>query len=340
MNLDLITHVNIYTSLPDCRRFGPESEKVRLDNATSFATLAQPLLSNLLACTKENTDIDGFYFSVTDPIVAYEINATGLMLASYLGLNDIVLQLLKGHADPDIHGEEIPSALLIAAWKGNSKVVSTLIEHKANVNLQTSYGYTALHGASHWASGHDDIVSTLIIHGAAVNTQDNYGDTPLILASQSGKRNVVSTLLENGANPNIQNNDNNTALINAAAYRHTDVLSLLLEHGADIELQGKWFSVLLLASYNGLTGVVNTLLEHNANVNIQNSYGYTALNLANQIGHNEIISILLNHQADPNIQDHHGNTPLHWAASQGNSDAVTALLDHDAKENIIDIDDK
>lgn len=85
--------------------------------------------------------------------------------------------------------------------KQPSKIITLLLDHKADVNAKDKYGNTPLFYARFPVD-----VQTLILAGANPNIQNEEGDTPLI----SDMRNVVildraTLLLEMGANPLITN---------------------------------------------------------------------------------------------------------------------------------------
>lgn len=136
----------------------------------------------------------------------------------------------------------------------NVKRVKLLLDHGANVNLQTDRGWTLLHTAAYY--GHVDLVQLLLDYGADVNSKNKKGRTPLHLAvynmdlaEYDGKLSqhedpigvrtkIVQLLLEHGANVDSQDNDGKTPL-HAAAYSFTNdnIIRMLLDHGAHIDVQ-------------------------------------------------------------------------------------------------------
>ncbi|XP_065200755.1 uncharacterized protein LOC135831864 [Planococcus citri] len=64
-----------------------------------------------------------------------------------------------------------------AAWKGCDKIVSILIQHKANPNVVCSQGFTPLHYAAKFS--HLESIKVLLHHGAIYNAVSNSGKTPL-----------------------------------------------------------------------------------------------------------------------------------------------------------------
>ena len=110
-------------------------------------------------------------------------------------------------ADSDIHEK-----LFNASGKdGDDTRVRELLTAGGDPKYKDSYnGQTALYKAAWW--GRDSIVSILIQHGADLNIQTNYGRTALYLSAGSGHNEVTTTLIEAGANLNIQNNEGKTPI--------------------------------------------------------------------------------------------------------------------------------
>ena len=95
---------------------------------------------------------------------------------------------------------------MMAVENCHKDVVSFLIEHEANVDLQDEDGDTALHFAcrSHASL---EILSCLIENGASINACTNCKVTPLMMAVENCHKDVVSYLIEHGANVDLQDED-------------------------------------------------------------------------------------------------------------------------------------
>src|SRR5262245_13426033 len=87
-----------------------------------------------------------------------------------------------------------------AAKTGNTAVVRTLVQQKADVNQPQADGTTALH----WAVRQDNLemVNLLIAAGANVNARNRLGVSPLSLACINGNAATIEALLKAGASPN------------------------------------------------------------------------------------------------------------------------------------------
>src|SRR5690348_13290901 len=86
-----------------------------------------------------------------------------------------------------------------AAKAGDTAVVRTLLQQKADVNQREADGTTALH----WAVRQDNLemVNLLIGAGANVNARNRLGVTPLSLACINGNAAAIEVLLKAGASP-------------------------------------------------------------------------------------------------------------------------------------------
>ena len=101
------------------------------------------------------------------------------------------------------NGEVTGVTLLIdAATYGHERVAALLLQHGAEVDMQSSVGVTskkvvpcssALMCATN--IGHERVVELLIRHGAEVDLQDSNGVTALMAAATNGHERVVELLL-------------------------------------------------------------------------------------------------------------------------------------------------
>ena len=122
-----------------------------------------------------------------------------------------VRELLAAGADPHRHEDRYGNtALLEAAYQHKDSVVSILLQHGADLNIQNKDGDTALHRAA--SMGKNEEVKALIKLGAELNIQNNDGNTALYLAAFNGYREVITTLIKAGADLNIENHHGTTAL--------------------------------------------------------------------------------------------------------------------------------
>lgn len=109
------------------------------------------------------------------------------------------LESMKGVTDPNAMNEAWQTALMAAAFNSDEKLVKDLIERKANVNVGSRFGMTALM----YARGLP-VAKLLLSAGASVKDKDITGKTALYWATQRADPEVVQVLLEAGASVNAK----------------------------------------------------------------------------------------------------------------------------------------
>ncbi len=224
-------------------------------------------------------------------------NSTGLTPlhnAALFASPATVEYLLKQGAEPE--GRSIligVPPLLMAVTRGDSAVVSKLLDYKADVNALGPDGETGLARAA--VLGATEVARVLIDRGARVKVRfARVNHTPLHVAAERGFLPLVNLLLDAGAEVDARDSNGFTPLIDAAE--------------------------------QGRTLVVRALLLAGAKVNQTNTTGRTALWLAASRGHEETVTYLLNHDADPTLAGADGQAPLHTAAYNGRPGSLRALL--------------
>ncbi len=119
---------------------------------------------------------------------------------------------------------EISEKIFLCVKDGHISNVESLLQNSnVDPNLQTEYGETPLIVASTW--GQKDMVRLLLEHGADLNLQTEQG-TALMVASMLGDLDMVAFLLKRGADPDIQWGEY-TALDFASMLGELDVVRLL-----------------------------------------------------------------------------------------------------------------
>jgi hypothetical protein len=168
-------------------------------------------------------------------------NSTGLMAASYFGLEAVVQILLE---EPDVNIDAKDNSgrtpLSWAAGGGHEAVVKLLLATgNADVNSKDRVdGRTPLSWAAE--NRHAAVVKLLLDRGAYVGSRDEDGATPLLIAAAHGDEAVIKLLLATG-NADVDSWDKVglTPLWWAARNGHEAVVKLLLDAGADVDPKAK-----------------------------------------------------------------------------------------------------
>ena len=121
---------------------------------------------------------------------------------------DAVRHLLKLEVDPNDGGRNTDPPLLVATVMGRASecklIVEQLIAAGANINrVSSQYAETALHYAVR--SKNWEVAELLINAGANVDSQSSAGYTPLQFAVVNGDAATSDLLLKSGADPELRN---------------------------------------------------------------------------------------------------------------------------------------
>lgn len=104
---------------------------------------------------------------------------TALHLVCYKGLKDIACKLLEANADPNIVTNYVWTPLIMASDRGYAPLVSALIGYGAHINRADTGSKTALMRACE--SGRVNVVRTLVDARADVNMTTKTGQTAIEL---------------------------------------------------------------------------------------------------------------------------------------------------------------
>ena len=254
------------------------------------------------------------FFWTTTTHMNFPEQFTGLMIASYFGLERVVKLLLEMdgvdlNSTDDIYGR---SALSWAAENGHKAVVKLLLRRRAKVGLKAA-------------------VKLLLKKGDKAGSKDKDGRTPLSYAAANGNEAIVQLLLDTGkVEADSKNKDSRTPLSYAAANGHETIVQLLLKTGkveADSKNKDGWTPLSYAAVY-GHEAVVQLLLKTGkVEAGSKDKDGWTPLSYAAAHGNEAIVQLLLDTgkvEADSKNKD--SRTPLSYAATNGHETVVQLLL--------------
>jgi ankyrin repeat protein len=212
---------------------------------------------------------------------------TPLTAAAEQGNDKLFQVLLDAGAPLDALDRRHETALIAATRGSQVDIAWTLVEHRADLNLQDASGRSAVfyNGNSH------DICELLIANGASLAVVDDAGHTPLGEAAATGNFTLMEDLKSHGgtyASP-------------------TDAL-----YGA--------------AVFNDLTAM-KAALAQGANPNAHPRYDMTPLMAAARAGNTEAVRLLLAQHVDLNADDGNKQTALFWAMTSQHLSTMNALLD-------------
>jgi ankyrin repeat protein len=123
-------------------------------------------------------------------------------------------------------GEQAFSLLVRASARDRRNSCLMLLQLNADPNAaDADYQVTALMMAA--TKGNERLVNALIARHAELNAQDYAGFTPLMYAAEAGHTRIVKLLLAGGADPSKRSGEGMSAAEYAVKYRRSDVVKLL-----------------------------------------------------------------------------------------------------------------
>jgi len=283
--------------------------------------------------------------------------------------------LLAHGADPNAKGAEgWSSPLGSAVQSGYTEMAMLFLDHKADVNIRDSGGYTPLHWALYGgAEAAVEAVKFLLAHGADVNAKNLQNQTPLDLAMIGGSKSEVVNLLQAAGakpDPQVRMRMDANLLNDALQSGNRQLVEQLLSQKTDVNAcdGGRMTPLHQVADPT----IAELLLAHGADVSArcpftftpfdEDSYLQTPLHFAALYGRDKVVEVFLQHKADVNVrvevtENQHrippgpyagslgifyryenlqGATPLHFAAYMNNKDVIEVLLLHGAQVDITD----
>lgn len=176
-----------------------------------------------------HTEICAFLIEKGASVKVKDINGKGLLMyACIFGYWDIAELLIQNKA-PSIPFKDGTTELHVAAYDGDTELISMLIAYKLNVNATDNQGFTPLHMSVQ--NGHLQATKLLLESGAGLNAQTKGGQTPLMLAVKGNHTEILQFLLENKADLTLKDNNGNTAGLVAQLTENKEIINTLKSFG-------------------------------------------------------------------------------------------------------------
>ncbi len=250
---------------------------------------------------------------------------TALILAAYLGNSSICEFLIRKGAIVDYSNKEGKNAIMIAYENKHYRIVKILAAKGANIDLEAVSGTPYLYNS---VSQNDvKMVRIMLDAGASTEKVNEFGDTPLQCAIRNNNVEIAEMLVEYGANIFDDKYNNYSVLMNACDVGNVNVVRWLIKRDSKLEhksIDGR--TALMIAAQLGHNDVVKLLLSHNADIESKDYYGANALMKAAQNGYHELVELLIEKGANIDATDDDGWTALHYACLTGEVTVIRYLI--------------
>lgn len=176
-------------------------------------------------------------------------------------------------------------------YGNHEKIAAMLLKRKPDLNLQNTYGDTALIKAV--TNDRLKMVKKLLAKKAKIEIRNIYGETALIRACMVDSLGSVKILLAGGADINAQNYHGYTPLMKAVSTKDLSLVEYLIAKGADINIQNENDETALIqAVYRNAPQIVKLLLKNKADKSVKNYKDKTAIQAARDKKYWSIVRML------------------------------------------------
>jgi ankyrin repeat protein len=228
------------------------------------------------------------------------------------------------------------------------KLLAYLLDHGADINAASDYGFNALHVAAGRPGNHESL-ELLVKRGADINRPNRNGQTPIAIAVNDNQPSTVELLLRLGAKPTGTGPGGLSLLDLARLPNHSALLVPMLEKAGAAESPAGTPAPCVLSTQHvtpcallafvriGNYTVVKKAIDEGIDLTGRDEHGAPLLSVAlalpvrktsmgivvadddattSMIGRRkQIAHALLEHGADVTIADSLGFTALHWVAA-------------------------
>jgi ankyrin repeat protein len=244
---------------------------------------------------------------------------------------------------------------MAAAFEGYLSVVNALIEARADLNIVSDDGHTALHAACLNPKNHTT-VAALLAAGAMIDVPGTV-ESPLALCIIHGSSESLKLLVDAGADLNGSMYDR-TPLSIATAFSNLAAAKLMLDAKADVNFSSSTsgtIPAIIAAATSGSVEMVKLFVNVGADMKIRDNEGYTCLHrlvlkchpsgawLRDDIDIEEnprvsarvnktpsdlpgVFKVLVEAKAEVSARGPKGDTPLMFAVQVNNIEAMKCLL--------------
>ena len=208
---------------------------------------------------------------------------TALWWAAYRGDFQSMELLIRHHADP--HKADIYRfSPMSSAMKARSlRCVGLLLDCGIDVDQRNHYGDTLLMTIAE-QSDDLELLSFLLKHGSNLNLQGQDGDTALLTALECQHNNVTKRLIQYGADIDIKENSGYNALSVAILFKVHPLIQLLLERQADhhgtIKQHGTLLHLIAEVADTTTLGILTNSTLATRDIQVIRSDGRTAVEVA------------------------------------------------------------
>ncbi|CAA7031427.1 unnamed protein product [Microthlaspi erraticum] len=198
-----------------------------------------------------------------------------------LGLQRVILELIRFGCVPHSSNASIFSPLLYVAQAGDAEALKSLVRAQETfLDYQDEDGFSAAMLAA--MNGHVEVFRVLVYAGADVKLINKCGDTVVSLSEKNGNRDMIEkVMLEFALEKDNRNMAGFYALHCAARRGDVEAVKLLSGKGYGLDTpDGDGYTPLMLAAIEGHGYMCAFLISRGANCNAKNGGGMMLVDMA------------------------------------------------------------